>query len=168
MLCGKFQKMREDMADQNGWTVLEISVSLGIISALTACTYPSMAAWSKSIGFRSEVSSLVCCLHRAKIEAIKSNSFVVVEARHDGYSIFIDNSCVPGKAGDWIRQADERQIVNCTLKKGLTLTTNFQNPKDKMRFSGRPGIKSGRFIMTDADGRRMDVVLSVSGRIRVQ
>ena len=37
-----------------------------------------------------------------------------------------------------------------------------------MRFCGRPGIKSGRFIMTDADGRRMDIVLSVSGRIRVQ
>jgi prepilin-type N-terminal cleavage/methylation domain-containing protein len=155
------------MVGQKGLTLLELSVSLGILSVLLACAYPALADWSKRIGFRSEVSSLVSSLHRAKLEAIKTNSYVVVEARPNGYSIFVKKS-VAGKPSDWIRQPDERLLVDCTIKDGVTLTTKFRNPKDKMRFSGRPGINAGRFILTDAKGRRMDVVLSVSGRIRVE
>ncbi|MDR3629416.1 MAG: GspH/FimT family pseudopilin [Desulfocapsaceae bacterium] len=156
------------MIGQRGVSLMEILISLGIVSTLSAIAYPAVADWSRSLDFRSEVSQLVCCLHRAKIEAVKTNSFVVVEARSNGYSIFVDNSRVPGQAGDWIRQPEERLIVACTLKNGISLTSNFSNPANTMRFSGRPGIKAGRFILTDAGGRSMAVILSASGRVRVE
>ena len=154
------------MVDHKGLTVLELSVSLGILSALTVCAYPALADWSRKIGFRSEVASLMHCLHRAKLEAIKTNSYVVFEAKPDGYYAFVYGSSSPRSAGDWTRQPEDRQIIDCTLKKGLTLASTF--PKDRMRFSGRPGISAGRFIVTDSRGSRMDVILSASGRIRVE
>jgi prepilin-type N-terminal cleavage/methylation domain-containing protein len=157
------------MDDQNGFTLVETLVTVAIVSVLSVIALPPLRAWCQGAGFRSEVSMLVGSLHTAKMEAAKTNSFVVVAADPDGYLIFVDNSPVPGEAGDWIRQSDERLLVDCRLRNGVTLATNFSIKKDKVRFhSCRPGITAGRFILTDAGGRRMDVVLSAVGRIRVE
>ena len=157
------------MADQKGVTLIEILVCLAILAILSAIAYPPLRSWYQRAGFRSEISSLVGCLHMAKMEAVKTNSYVVIEAHPTGYSVFVDNSSGPGEAGDWIRQAGEREIVNNRLRNGLTLATRFHHPADKVRFHGsRPGISAGRFILTDIDGRRMDVILDTIGRIRVE
>jgi prepilin-type N-terminal cleavage/methylation domain-containing protein len=157
------------MADQKGVTLIEILACLAILAILSAIAYPPLRSWSQRAGFQSEVSLLVGCLHMAKMEAVKTNSYVVVEAYPTGYSVFVDNSSVPKQAGDWIRQADERLLVDYRLRKGLTLATKFTAKKDKMRFhSSGPGISAGRFILTDMNGRRMDVILSTIGRIRVE
>jgi prepilin-type N-terminal cleavage/methylation domain-containing protein len=158
-----------EMADRNGFTLVETLVTLAIVSILSVIALPPMRAWCQGAGFRSEVSMLVGSLHAAKMEAVKTNSFVVVAADPAGYQVFVDNSSDPKQAGDWIRQNDERLLVDCRLRNGVTLATNFSIKKDKVRFhSSRPGITAGRFIFTDAGGRRMDVVLSAVGRIRVE
>jgi prepilin-type N-terminal cleavage/methylation domain-containing protein len=157
------------MVDQKGVTLIEILVCLAILAILSAIAYPPLKSWYQRAGFQSEVSLLVGCLHMAKMEAAKTNAYVVVEAHPTGYSVFVDNSSDPKQAGDWIRQADERLLVDYRLRKGLTLATKFSAKKDKMRFySSQPGISAGRFILTDTDGRRSDVILSLVGRIRVE
>jgi prepilin-type N-terminal cleavage/methylation domain-containing protein len=157
------------MADRNGFTLVEALVTLAIVSILSVIAIPPLRAWCQNAGFRSEVSMLVGCLHAAKMEAVKTDSFVVVAADPNGYSVFVDNSPAPGEAGDWIRQNDERLLVDYRLRNGVTLATSFSIKKDKVRFHGsRPGITAGRFILTNAEGRRMDVVLSTIGRIRVE
>lgn len=154
------------MVDRKGFTLSEVLVVLAVLSILTSIAYPSMASWAQRLEFRSEASTLVGWLHNAKMEAIKANSFVVIQATSDGYSIFIDNSGLPGKAGDWIRQSDERQIIYHQIKDGVTLASNFLN--NRARFSGRPWGIAGRFIFTDSKGTRMDVIISPAGRIRVE
>jgi prepilin-type N-terminal cleavage/methylation domain-containing protein len=157
------------MVDSKGFTLAELLASLAIVSILSAIALPPISGWCRGAGFRSEVTMLVGCLHAAKMEAAKTNSFVVVAADSAGYSAFVDNSSDPNQAGDWIRQDDERLLVDCRLRSGVTLATNFSIKKDKVRFhSCRPGITAGRFILTDAEGRRTDVVLSPVGRIRVE
>jgi prepilin-type N-terminal cleavage/methylation domain-containing protein len=154
------------MADRRGFTLVEILVCIALVSILSAISYPAFGSWVKRTGMRSEVSTLVGCLHSAKMEAVKTNSYVVIEADPTGYSVFVDNSPVPDEAGDWIKQAGERQLFSCRLRNGLTLASNFTN--NKARFSSRPGITAGRFILTDIDGSRSEVVLNVVGRIRVE
>ena len=154
------------MADQKGVTLFEVLVSLVIVSTLSAIAYQPLRSWYQQIGFRSEVALLVGNLQRAKMEAIKTNAYVAVETSSAGYSIFVDNSSVPGEAGDWIRQAGERLLVDYHFKNGLTLGSNF--PKNRVRFQSRPGIKAGRFILTDTEGRKMEVVLDTVGRVRVE
>jgi len=154
------------MAGQKGVTLYEVLVSLMIVSTLSAITYVPLRNWYHQISFRSEVALLAGNLRRAKMEAIKANAYVAVETGPAGYSIFVDNSSIPGEAGDWIRQAGERLLVDYHFKNGLTLGSNF--PGNRVRFQSRPGIKAGRFILTDTEGRKMEVVLDAVGRVRVQ
>jgi prepilin-type N-terminal cleavage/methylation domain-containing protein len=154
------------MTDRNGYTLIEVLVVVAIVSIISAIAYPAFGSWCQRASLRSEVSNLASSLRSAKIEALKTGAYVVIDADSTGYSVFVDNSPAPGEAGDWVRQENERQLVVCRLKNGLTLTSNF--PDNKARFSSRPGLRAGRFILTDIDGHRTDVIVSIVGRIRVQ
>ena len=149
------------MADQRGVTLIEILVCLAILATMSAIAYPPLRSWYQRASIQGEIFQLAGCLHMARMAAVKTNSYVVVKATPTGFSAFVDNS------RDWVRQAEERLLVDYRLRSGLTLDSNF--PSDRMRFlSCRPGIRAGRFFLTDSSGRRMDVVISAIGRIRVE
>jgi prepilin-type N-terminal cleavage/methylation domain-containing protein len=150
------------MANQKGLTLVEVLTTLTLFSTLATVGYPPLLTWYQHAVLRSEVCALVGCLQRAKMEAVKTNAYVVVAAHPNGYSVFVDES------KDWIRQDEEQEIVNCRLKSGMTLATNFHLPADKMRFGFRPNIKPGRFIFSNSSGKRMDVIVDTVGRIRVE
>lgn len=154
------------MADQHGVTLVEILVVLGIISIMSAVAYPPLRSWYVRASLNAEVANLVSWLHRAKSEAVKTDGYVVVKAKKDGYLIFVDQSDVPAHSGDWQRQSEEKQLVDYKLKDGFFLDDNFT--KDRMRFSPRAGIKAGRFILKDIAGNQMEVIVSIIGRIRVE
>jgi len=154
------------MIDQKGITFIETLAVLAIVAIISAMSYPPLRSWYRAACFRSEVSQLVSWLHRAKTEAVKASSFVVVKIKRDGYSIFVDNSDTPMNAGDWDRQPDERQLVDYKLKNGLTLDNTFTS--DRLRFGMKPGMKAGAFIMKDLAGNKMKVIVSIIGRIRVK
>lgn len=153
------------MFDRRGFTLIEVLVVLGVIMIISTIAYPTLLSWSQRAELRMEVYTLVGWLHTAKMEAIKTNSFVVIETSPNGYSIFLDNSETLGEAGDWIRQPSERQLTDCRIQNGLTLASNF--PDNKARFSSRPGVKAGKFII-DMNGNQMNVIISTVGRIRVE
>ena len=149
------------MADQKGVTLVEVLVSLAILASLTAIAYPPLRGWYRRASFQSEIFQLVGCLHMAKMAAVKADSIVVIKAKSTGYTVFVDDS------HDWKRQPGERLLVDYRLGDGLRLDSNF--PSNRMRFlSSRPVIRAGRFFLTDSSGRRMDVVISSIGRIRVE
>lgn len=154
------------MANEKGFTLVEILVVLVIISIVSAIGYPSFANISQRAEFKAEVSNLVGQLQRARFEAIKTHSYVVVQASLNGYKIFLDNSRTKGQAGDWTQQADEKSLANCQLPQDLTLSSNF--PDNKFRFKGTTGVKAGNFTLTDSNGKGMSVIINTTGRIRVE
>jgi prepilin-type N-terminal cleavage/methylation domain-containing protein len=155
-----------EMAGRKGFALIEILVTLVVVSILSAIAIPPLRSWCQRAGFRSEVSMLVSCLHMAKMEAIKTNSFVVIDPNPNSYTIFVDNGSGLHEAGDWIRQDGEKLLVTCHLRHGVTLTNSFT--KKKARFSSRPGISAGTFTLGDIHGNRMKVIISAVGRIRVE
>jgi prepilin-type N-terminal cleavage/methylation domain-containing protein len=154
------------MAGRKGFTLIEVMVCVVIVSILSAIVYPQLQSWVRRVGFRGEVYQLVGYLNKAKMEAVKTNSFVVVDPDPDGYTVFVDNSPVPHEAGDWVRQNCEQLLVSYRLKNGVTLANNFL--KKKMRFSSHPAISAGTFTLTDIYGNTMDVIVNAVGRIRVK
>lgn len=154
------------MGNQKGITLIEILSVLAIVSILSAVAYPPVKSWYQEAEFRSEVCTLVSWLHRAKSEAVKTDSAVVVDVEKNGYTIFVDNSTAPKKADDWIREKDERLLADYRVRDGLTLDSTFT--KDRFRFNNTPGMKAGTFKLRDLAGHHMDVVISILGRIRVK
>ena len=154
------------MAKQIGFTLVECLMVMVILTLVSAISWPSLMIWTKRTEFKAEVSTLVSSLRRAKMEAIETNSTVVIQVVPGGYTIFTDNSRVPGQAGDGVRQPDERLLANCRLKQGMTISSNF--PKNRARFNSRPGMTAGRFILQDSEGRRIDVIVNRVGRVRVE
>ncbi|MDK9709494.1 MAG: GspH/FimT family pseudopilin [Desulforhopalus sp.] len=154
------------MINSKGFTLSEVLMTLAIMSVVSAIGAPTLLNFSHRTEFRAEAANLVGWLNCARIEAIKTNSDVVIEANSSGYKIFVDNSRIPGRASDWSKQSDEKQLTHCQIKNGLTLSSNF--PNNKARFNGTPGVKAGRFILTDAGGNRIDVVINAVGRVRVE
>lgn len=158
--------MVNNMANHEGYTLIETIMVMIILSTLSAISYPTLMNWAERAEFKAEVSNFVGALRRAKMEAIKTNSIVVIEVSPYSYTIFMDNSSTPKQAGNWSRQPDERLLIDRHIKKGLTVCSNFE--KNKARFSCKPGMTAGRFIFTNTQKMRMEVIINTVGRIRVE
>ncbi len=84
-----------------------------------------------------------------------------------GYKIFVDNGEGAGKKGDWVRQDQERQLVDHQYKNGVTLTqTTFT--ANRTRFNGRVAMKAGRVILSNKNGSQIQLVVNTVGRFRVE
>ena len=115
---------------------------------------------------RGEIREMVGYLMKAKLEAIKVNKFVVVQFTDGGYTAFVDDGANGGTPKDWICQPGEREFVRHANIDNLMLSTNF--PSDRMRFTGRVGIKAGSVTFASDEKPFAKVVLSVTGRVRVE
>ena len=148
-----------------GFSTAEVVTSVMIVSLLSLASYPSVSNWKKTFHLRSEVFTLVGRLQMMKMEAIKQNSFVVMQMRDDGYTVFIDNGQGGGIAGDWVRQENEYEIVDYNFPQGISMTNNFYN---RIRFKGRVGNKAGTIKVMNQDSDVTKVIINVVGRVRVE
>jgi type IV fimbrial biogenesis protein FimT len=154
------------MKVQGGFSLIELIITVGVICVAAFFAYPSLESWQKHEMERGEIRGLVGNLMKARMEAIKANSYVVVQFTASGYSAFVDNGAGGGTARDWLCQPGERVVAHHVNDGGLTLTTNF--PSDRMRFRGRVGIRPGSIIFSNGTHSFARVVLCTTGRIRVE
>lgn len=154
------------MNNHNGFSLTESFVSLLIISVLACFSYPAFDGWKKNSEMRNEVYTFVSILNRAKIEAIKANSFAVIKMQQSGYEVFLDDGNGGGTAGDWVKQAGEREVVRIQLPESITLRSNFT--QDRTRFNGRFGVAAGHMILEQKNSQKMKIVINTTGRIRIE
>ncbi len=160
-----FMQLEGHMVNRSGVTVIEACLVLAILTIVMAVSYPSMRNWMQRQRFRGQVYALVGDLNKAKMAAIATNSLVAVVTDPKGYSIFVDNGDGPREKGDWVRESDEKLLGSRNFKANLNLFSTYS--RDRVRFRSTPGVKAGRFVATDGNGHRMEIVISVMGRIRV-
>ncbi len=153
------------MKHQQGFSLTETIITVAIVSTLSLVAYPTFANWQQTFNLRAEVFSLVGQLRMMKMEAIKQNTFVVMQMRDDGYTVFSDNGRGGGVAGDWVRQETEDELVDYRFPDGIRMTNNFH---DRTRFKGRIGNKVGTLKLMDQNGRLMKIIINITGRIRVE
>ena len=154
------------MRNQMGFSLYECMTCMVVLSVLTTLAVPSIRCMQNRVAFRNEVFQLVRSLQAGRIVAVKRNCPVVFVADGNSYTIFVDDGSGNGCSGDWDRQQGEDVITRRVLPAGINLTTNFT--RNRTRFRNGIGNKGGRVFISDSIGARMEVILSISGRIRVR
>jgi Tfp pilus assembly protein FimT len=154
------------MKNQIGLSLVELVTTVAVLATLSLASYPAVESWKHKEKVRAEIREMVTSLMNAKIEAIKENRFVVMQFSRSGYKGFVDDGANGGIAKDWICQPGEREFINHSNIEGLMLSSNF--PSDRMRFKGRVGIRAGSVIFSENERDFAKVVLSITGRVRVE
>jgi len=154
------------MNNKAGFSLFELITTVAVMATLSLISFPALESWHHKEKMRAEIRQMMSSFMRAKMEAIKENRFVVVQFTESGYKAFVDDGANGGKAKDWICQPGEREFIHHTNTDGLVLTSNF--PSDRMRFKGRVGIRAGSVIFINNEKRVAKVVLSVTGRVKVE
>ena len=154
------------MKNQAGISLVELITTVAVLAIVSMVSYPALGSWKTKEKMRAEIREMVGSLMKAKVEAIKVNKFVVVQFSDDGYSAFVDDGANGGTAKDWICQPGEREFVRHKNIDKLKLSTNFSS--DRMRFKGRVGIKAGSITFSREEKPFAKVVLSLTGRVRVE
>ncbi len=154
------------MDNQRGFSLTETIVCLAIVAVLACFSYPAVEGWKKNAEMRKEVYAFVSILNKAKIEAIRTNSFAVVEMQQSGCKVFIDDGAGGGIAEDWVQQPGERSVASIQLPANITLESNFSH--DRTRFTGRFGVVAGHMVLVQKNRQKMKIVINVIGRIRTE
>ncbi len=153
------------MKNQKGYTLVEAMTCLVIISVVSAIGYPSLFNWSQRMSFRADVDCLVRNIQKAKVVAVKANSYVVLKVSANGYEIFVDDGNGPATRGDWVRQPQERMLIGFRFRDKISVSNNFS--LNRTRFTGRPGVKAGTITLKDSNGNQMKVIVNAIGRVRL-
>jgi type IV fimbrial biogenesis protein FimT len=152
--------------NHKGFTLAELCVCCAVISILAAISTPVFGKIQQTLALRAEIRQLHGNLQHAKIAAIKNNSYVVFKVDDQGYIVFVDDGSGGGTAGDWIRQTQEELLVVKSYDNRVSFEkTTFS--ANRTRFNGRAsGMKAGRVVLKNGNGRKIEVVVSIVGRIR--
>lgn len=154
------------MQSDGGFSLTETVTCIAIISTLMCFSAPAIEDWQKNAEMRAQLYSFVSYLNKAKIEAIKANSFAVIEMNPTGYEVFMDNGENGGVAEDWIKQPGERSLGSVVLPQDITLKNEY--PLSKTRFSGSIGVTAGHMVLEQRGGQKQKIVINVAGRIRTE
>jgi prepilin-type N-terminal cleavage/methylation domain-containing protein len=154
------------MTAQKGFTIVELIMVMVIMSILLTIAIPQLMRWRDRMHLRDETLELVGFLYRAKSVAVKKNCFVVIRINDDNsYTSFLDNGKGADNRADGKRQPDEQQLFFKKMHPGITLSSTFKN--NKVQFKGYSGISAGSFILSNANGEKVKVILNILGRIRI-
>lgn len=155
------------MKSNNGFTLLELLVAIGIVAISSAFIIPNYMSWRDDSKVKGAAASLRADFERAKRRAIHENANVRVEFAVDerSYTVHVDTN------SNNAQDAGEEVITQVFVPPGVTLVNNFAG--DDMSFSSR-GIPAaglgdaGTAVMTSPGGRQYSVIVSRFGRIRTQ
>jgi len=163
------------MNKQNGFTLLELMITLAIAAILATMAVPSFSNVIKNNRMATQYNELLTSLSIARSEAIKRGSPLVVCKSndtstpacggnwHDGWLVFVDtdNDGVFNAGG-----SDELVRIHSSLSGNNTL----QYDKDKIKYSAN-GLalgSNGTFTFCDDRGNNdsKGLVVNVTGRAR--
>jgi prepilin-type N-terminal cleavage/methylation domain-containing protein len=168
------------MNKQSGFTLIELAIIMAIMAILSSIAIPNGLAWVANSRVNTGARDIVSMLQRAKMEAVRASSFVVVEFDASGnYIAFLDNGVgtadsepdgILDGAGNWVQDGTERTIASGQLPPGVTLIGNPFNALAPTltgmnnRFNARamPSI-NGNISLTNSRGHTVVVELNTGG-----
>ncbi|NOX24695.1 MAG: prepilin-type N-terminal cleavage/methylation domain-containing protein [Deltaproteobacteria bacterium] len=130
-------KKQQHNDSATGFSLVELLVTIGIVSVLMAVATPVIIAWLPNLRLQSDARQLVSNLQKARLEAVKRDQCVGIvfttvplPATGGGYKIFLDDgsgmgTACNGKRDETISNADATLIPpldTITMSRSVSLT----------------------------------------------
>jgi prepilin-type N-terminal cleavage/methylation domain-containing protein len=161
---------------QAGVTLIELLVALVVLAVFVTIGIPSFNSIFEKKRLSGAAQALYADLQFARAQAIKSNKGIAVNFNEVAwcYGItdtepFSDCTCTATSAANCTVEGVERAVFTSAFPK-VSLDQNFSGNSiefDHVRGGLKPGVNNGTASFEDTDGRKVNVVLSPSGRARI-
>ena len=157
------------MSNNYGFTLIEALVVILLMTFISALAAPNMMNWLSKAKLSGAVNNLKGNLELAKLKAIQENGPVAVNFSGNSYAVFRDNGATVGRY-----DAGEAVFAKIALPQGIRidlLATTFPGSGaggKKTRFKGRGTCASGSVFMVNSQGMVKKVIVSSTGRIRIE
>lgn len=161
--------------NKNGFTVIELMVTLTVFAIITAIAAPSFRNILKQQEVNGQINTLVSVIYRARSEAIKRNKVVTVckSANEqscggrwsDGWLMFVDQNA------DGDKEAGESKISAGSFIDGYEITWSAFGSNNYIRFmrNGLTVSQNGTFkICPESQDERIARAVFISKTSRVR
>jgi prepilin-type N-terminal cleavage/methylation domain-containing protein len=139
---------------EKGITLIEILLVITLIGIMSSVVTGVFSSAIVSFRLKTAASSLLSDLRKAQqLAIIKQQDYVVELISDTDYVIYINGT--------------SEYIIECSLAGGLTATHSRSDQKIVFKPLGTT-LPNGTFTITDTEGHYYKVVVSSSGRIRVE
>lgn len=157
------------MKKNSGFTLLELIVTIAILTIAASVAIPNMIKWRSGTNLRGSANNLRADLNMAKMMAVRENALVVVNFFGNRYEIFVDNGAGLN-TGNWTWDGDERRIRNRNLRPGVSIdlaSTTFLNSRTRFNERGLPD-QLGTVVLVSSSGEQNQIDLNRMGRVNFQ
>jgi len=86
-----------------GFTLVELSVAMGVLALLLLAALPSMGEWTRNVRVRNTAESIQNGLQKARAEALRTNRNVGFWIVSQSDNRVVDNNCaLSSSSGSWV------------------------------------------------------------------
>lgn len=161
------------MKKKNGFTVMELMVTLGIIAILTAMAVPSYISWLPGYRLRSAANDVHAAIQMARLRAVKENGNTVIsytEGRGGNYRVFVDNN------NNQTYDSNDKFVLYGEVPGDVTLSTQinggwtltiFDARGILERDAGNNPIGQGNVILSSNTAGSKSISITFTGNIRI-
>ena len=159
--------------DQQGFSLIELIVIIGIISILVVVAVPNFTDWRNDQNLKAAAREAVSSFQFARLEAARRDTTVTLRVTTGAggvgkCTVFVDNGQGGGTANNGQREGGEPLLREMTVPKGITLTsstlTTYQLNARGFTVNGSAG--AGTITLTDGK-RSYTVTLTAAGGVQL-
>ena len=177
---GRMINRVQRMSGENGFTLVELMVTIAIIAIISVIAIPNIVVWRENAELSRATRDLLSDFQLAKIQAVERNTYcsITFSQAPGGYTVYLDpnqnlvydtgESVVTGKT--WSDYGSTKFDTAQGGGDGLT----FSNPNNGIAFApdGLPknnlgGFGAGTVFLTNDRNRKTSVVVSSAGNLRI-
>lgn len=169
------------MSRNSGFTLIEMMIVIAVIGILLSVSTPAIIRWLPNYRLKSVASDLVSNFQKAKLEAVKRNTNVLIKfttgaytpsGRVGNYQIFVDNGAGGGTANNGTRDGTELILVQESMPQNVSLYfANFSGSTTAAGYNSR-GLpwneRIGNVKLQNKNSIYYQATLSFTGHIRLE